>query len=343
MAIKTLVFDYRDEEKEFFGTHELENFEITFYSNSLNGETVKEIPQEVLDNTYVISVFVNSDVNENVINSFKNLRIISTRSTGVEHIDKKTADEKNIAVINVERYGAKSVAQYTFGLILALVRKIIPASNYFLSGQQENFSKNFTGRDLSTLTLGVVGTGNIGIAVCKLARAFGMKILAYDLIEKQEAVNNFDITYTGLNTLLKEADIITLHLPYTKESYRMFSSEQFKLMKNSAYLINTSRKEIVNTKDLYEAVSKGLIAGTALDVVFCKDKNFDCANLSPQADESLHCFEEEQILKELAKLPDVIITPHIAYDTQDAVDYILEVTFIAISDCIKGGNSYRIY
>lgn len=342
MAIKTLVFDYRDEEKEFFGTHELENFEITFYSNSLNDETVKEIPQEILDSTSVISVFVNSDVNENVINSFKNLRIISTRSTGIDHIDKQTADEKNIAVINVERYGTKSVAQYTFGLILALIRKIIPASNYFLSGEK-NLSENFTGRDLSTLTLGVVGTGNIGIAVCRLAGAFGMKILAYDLIEKQEAVNNFNITYTGLNTLLKESDIITLHLPYTKDSYRMFSSEQFKLMKSSAYLVNTSRKEIVNTKDLYEAVSKGLIAGTALDVVFCKDKNFDCGNLSTQAYENLQCFEEEQILKELAKLPDVIITPHIAYDTQDAVDYILEVTFIAISDCIKGGNSYRIY
>ena len=87
MAIKTLVFDYRDEEKEFFGTHELENFEITFYSNSLNDETVKEIPQEILDSTSVISVFVNSDVNENVINSFKNLRIISTRSTGIDHIE----------------------------------------------------------------------------------------------------------------------------------------------------------------------------------------------------------------------------------------------------------------
>ena len=123
----------------------------------------------------------------------------------------------------------------------------------------------------------------------------------------------------------------------------MFSSEQFKLMKNSAYLINTSRKEIVNINDLYEAVLNKLIAGTALDVVFCTDSNFDCANLSPQADESLQCIEDEQILKKLAKLPDVIITPHIAYDTQDAVDYILEVTFIAISDCIKGGNSYRIY
>lgn len=128
MAIKLLVFDFRESERDFFRSHELENFEITFFPESLNKETLKNLSSDLLEQTAVISVFVDSEVTEDVINSFKNLRIISTRSTGVEHINKKAADAKNIAVVNVEGYGARPVAQYTIGLILALVRQIIPAS-----------------------------------------------------------------------------------------------------------------------------------------------------------------------------------------------------------------------
>ena len=201
MTIKMLVFDYRDSEKNFFGTHELENFEITFYNDSLTEETIKFLPEELLDSTSVISVFVNSQVTKNVINAFKNLRIISTRSTGIDHIDKSSAEEKNISVINVEAYGAKSVAQFTIGLILTLVRNIIPASRFFLDGNID--CRDFIGRDLSELTLGIVGTGNIGFAVYKVAKAFGMKVLAYDLVQRQELkTNGHDIEYVDFNTLL---------------------------------------------------------------------------------------------------------------------------------------------
>ena len=212
MTIKMLVFDYRDSEKNFFGTHELENFEITFYNDSLTEETIKFLPEELLDSTSVISVFVNSQVTKNVIKAFKNLRIISTRSTGIDHIDKSSAEEKNISVINVEAYGTKSVAQFTIGLILTLVRNIIPASRFFLDGNID--CRDFIGRDLSELTLGIVGTGNIGFAVYKVAKAFGMKVLAYDLVQRQELkTNGHDIEYVDFNTLLKRSDIITLHLP----------------------------------------------------------------------------------------------------------------------------------
>ena len=341
MAVKMLVFDYRESEKEFFRTHELENFDITFYTESLNDDTVSELPGEDLDNTAVISVFIDSEVSEDVINSFKNLRIISTRSTGVDHINLNAAHEKNIAVVNVEAYGSRSVAQFTFGLILALVRNIIPAADFVLNPNHS--CMNFLGRDLSKFTLGVVGTGNIGAAVCKIAKSFGMKTLPYGIVEKQELINNYNIYYTDFNTLLREADIITLHLPYTGENYQMFSSEQFSIMKNTSYLINTSRGEIVSTKDLYNAVSKGAIKGAALDVVMCEHLSFKCRQLSQKLNSSLECLEEARIVQDLAKLPNVIITPHIAYETQDAVDYILNYSFIAISDIIKGGNTYRVY
>lgn len=341
MAIRLLVFDFRESEKDFFRSHELENFDITFFAESLNEQTVKNLSQELLDNTPVISVFINSEVTEEVINSFKNLRIISTRSTGIDHINKKAATAKNIAVVNVEGYGARPVAQYTMGLILALVRQIIPASN-FLKSEIRN-CKSFVGRDVSKFTIGIVGTGSIGIAVAKLSLAFGMKVLAYDIAERKDFAEKYNVKYVDFNTLLRESDIVSIHVPYTGENKDMFAFEQFSIMKNTAYLVNTSRGEIVNIKDLYNAVSKGAIKGAALDVATCEYINFGCSNIHhKEFYDNFDCVEEAKILKELIKNPNVIVTPHIAYETQDAIDYILEVTFIAISDIIKGGNSYRV-
>lgn len=341
MSIKMLVFDFRDSEEEFFKGHDLENFDITFYGESLNEETVKQLPQEALDNATVISVFINSEMTEEVINSFKNLRIISTRSTGVDHINRVAVQKKNIAVVNVEGYGSRSVAQYTMGLAIALVRHIIPAAKHV--ADKKSGCDDFVGRDLSKLTIGVVGTGAIGVAVCKLAQAFGMRILAYDIIEKQELINTTNVKYVDLTTLLRQSDIVTLHLPYTGDNLNMFTYEQFSVMKNTSYFINTSRGELVNTKELYNAVSKGAIQGAALDVVACETACFKCNRLAKKVNSSFECLEEAKYVEELVKLPQVIITPHIAYETQDAIDHILDVTFTAILDCIKGGNSYRVY
>lgn len=340
MAIKLLVFDFRESEKDFFRTHELENFDITFFTESLNSETIKNISQELLDTTAAISVFVDSEITEDVINSFKNLRIISTRSTGVDHINKKAAAAKNIAVVNVEGYGARPVAQFTIGLILTLVRQIISASNYLKS--ENRVCQSFVGRDISKFTIGIVGTGSIGIAVAKLAIAFGMKVLAYDISEKSDFATKYNVKYVDFNTLLRESDIVSIHAPYTGENKDMFAFEQFSIMKNTAYLINTSRGEIVNIKDLYNAIVKGAIKGAALDVITCEYMNFKCSNISQAPYKDFDCVEEAKILSELVKNPNVIVTPHIAYETQDAIDYILEVTFIAISDIIKGGNLYRV-
>jgi D-isomer specific 2-hydroxyacid dehydrogenase NAD-binding len=341
MSIKMLVFDFRDSEQDFFRSRDLENFDITFYSESLNEETVKQLPQEDLDNATVISVFINSELTDEVINSFKNLRIISTRSTGVDHINKLSVQSKNIAVVNVEGYGSRSVAQYTIGLMIALVRHIIPAARNVMD---KKFNcEDFVGRDLSKLTLGVVGTGAIGVGVCKLAQAFNMRILAYDINEKQELINTTNVKYVDFNTLLRESDIVSLHLPFTGDNLNMFSSEQFSIMKNTSYLINTSRGELVNTKELYNAISKGAIKGAALDVVTCEDASFKCTQFAKKMNVSFDCIEEAKIVEELVKLPQVIITPHIAYETQDAIDYILQISFIAILDCIKGGSTYRVY
>lgn len=341
MSIKMLVFDYRESERKFFGNNKFENFDITFYSESLNEDSVKNLPLEQLEHTMVVSVFIDSELTEDVINSFKNLRIISTRSTGVDHINLKAAEAKNIAVINVEGYGSKSVAQFTIGLMINLVRKIIPASCYILS-ENESCS-NFLGRDLSKLTLGVMGTGAIGSAVCKLASVFGMKVLTYDITKKHELISKYDVRYVDFDTLLKQSDILTLHMPYTGNNFHLISQKQFEMMKDTAFLINTSRGEILDTIALYNALNENKLGGAALDVVMCEQLSFKCSQFEKKLNNDLKCLEEARVVNELAKMENVIITPHIAYETQDAIDYILEISFKGILDIIKGGNQYRTY
>ena len=340
MSIKMLVFDYRESERNFFGNNKFENFDITFYSESLNEDFIKNLSQDQLNNTMVISVFIDSEVSEAVINSFKNLRIISTRSTGVDHINLKVAEEKNIAVINVEGYGSTSVAQFTIGVMIALVRKIIAASSY-VSDESRSCS-NFFFFFLSKLTIGVVGTGAIGSAVCKLAKAFGMNILTYDIAERQELKINYGVQYVDFESLLQKSDVVTLHMPYTGENFHLISEKQFNLMKNSAYIINTSRGEILDTIALYNALEMKKLAGAALDVVMCEQLSFRCGQFSKNLGYDLKCLEEAKVVKQLAKMDNVIITPHMAYETQDAIDYILEVSFKGILDSIKGGNKYRV-
>ncbi len=341
MAIKMLLFDFRESEKEFFKTYDSEIFDITFFKESLNDETVKNLTSEQLEQTYAISVFIDSEVTQNVINSFKNLRIISTRSTGIDHINHKAAVEKNIDIINVENYGAKSVAQYTMGLMIALVRNILPASNYLLKKDRQ--CSSYIGRDISKLTLGVVGTGAIGAGLCKLAVAFGMNVLAYDINKKRELENLLDVKYTNIEELLSHSDIVSLHLPYTGDNYHMFSQKQFALMKNCSYFINTSRGELVDIFALDEAIRNKKIKGAALDVVTCEEAAFKCNQFSKKLKTDLKCMKEVEIINKLAQFPNVIITPHIAYETQDAVNYLLEMSFRGILDSIKGGSTYKMF
>lgn len=339
MSINLLVFDYRDTEKAFFANNSFPNFHIKFFSESLNEQTVKNLSQEDLDSAMVISVFIDSELTGEVIDSFRNLRIISTRSTGIDHINTYAAKKRNINVINVMNYGSTSVAQYTFGLILALVRNIVYAANCAKQYNEKPIS--FMGRDISQLKIGVIGTGAIGGAVCKLAKAFGMKIYAYDLNEKQELKDTCDVEYVALDNLLQNSDIITLHLPYTGKNKNMISFRQFELMHKNSYIINTSRGEMIDTKALKYALDNNLIKGAALDVLTCENYNVKCGEFVKNMDDiPVECHEEVLITQEIIKYPNVIITPHIAYDTQESIDYILQRTFEGITDTIKGGTEY---
>lgn len=343
MTLKMLLFDYRESEKSYFEKNkkDLKNFDITFYKWSLTPDTVKKLSEEEKCNVIVISVFIDSILDREVINQFKNLRIIATRSTGVDHIDKKACEERNIMLVNVENYGSTTVAQYTLGLIIALTRNIIPAN---LSIREKKFCDyKFIGRNMGYLTLGVIGTGAIGANLCNYASAFGMKMLAYDLKPKLELVEKQNIKYVEMPELLQKSDIITLHLPYTGNNYHMLGEKEFNMMKDGVYLINTSRGELVDIKALYKYLQNGKIKGVALDVLECEDVSFKCEHLFKKiGDVGTVCFEEARLVRKMQDFPNVIITPHIAYDTQEAIDYILKISITAIKDSLTGSCEYRV-
>lgn len=335
MAIEMVLFDFREEEKAFFVNNKFPNFNFTFYEWSLTPESVKNLPDEIKDKTAIISVFTDSDVSAEVINEFKNLRIISTRSRSFDHISQNAATARNIAVINVANYGEKSVAQFTFALIFALVRKLMPASCGNFSNRLE-----LLGQDISDLSAGIVGTGAIGASVCKIAKFFNMKIYGYDIKQKQELIDKYGIEYLPLDDLLRKSDIITLHLPYTGENFYMFSEHQFDVMKEGAYFINTSSSKLVNLKSLYKAVDSGKIAGAALDFTVCAYGSPECY-MSQNPSEI--CREENKYLTLLKNKNNVIVTPHIAYDTKEAVNFILETTINKIKKAMQCGDAHGVY
>ncbi len=342
MSIKMLMFDFREEEQAYFDRENTEDFEITFFKESLTKNVVQNLPYEVRQNTTVISVFIDSKVDKEVIDEFPNLMIISTRSTGFNHIDLEEAKKQNIKVLNVENYGKTSVMQYTFGLILTIMRKI-----YVAITDMKNLNKGnskYVGRDLNNLTLGVFGTGTIGAGVCMIANAFGMKVLAYDLIKKNGLIENYNVQYVNKEDLLKNADIITLHTPYNETTYHMISEQEFNLMKKSSYLINVARGELIDTKALYQALKNKKIAGCALDVIECENSGIFCERKKNRdATECvIECEDTNSTIKKLIKMPNVLITPHIAYKTQDSIDYILKTTMISIKDNLKGGHTNKI-
>lgn len=338
MSCKMLFFDYRESEEKFFKENSFENYDIKFFKESLNESTLNLLDEEDFEKTMIISIFITSTIDKDVVSRFKNLRVISTRSTGYDHICINSCRNKNIALINVDSYGSTAVSQFTICLILMLVRNL----KKILDTKQDEsiIYQNFCGRDLNNLTLGIIGTGAIGAGICKIAYCAGMNVLAYDIRPKNELVSDCNVQYVDMETLLSNSDVVSLHLPYLVDNYHMFSSEQFEKMKDGSYFINVSRGELVDTEALLEYMKKGKFKGIGLDVVACS--GVESANEDNREKSSVSCMQISNSVQELAKFPNVIITPHIAYDTQEAVDYILKVTFESISDFLTGGHDNRV-
>lgn len=336
-----LVFDYKDTEHKFFAENIFQSYDIKFFRQSLNPETFNKLSEQEKNQTSIISIFSDSILTEDIIDGFNNLRTIAIRSSNYDNINKKMCNKRNIAVLNVPSYGKTATAEFTFGLIINLVRQIPQAIK---SVRDKTFSdKSFIGYELKNMTIGVIGTGEIGAEVCRIASAFGMKILAYDIKPKTELIDKYNIKYFSLEEILKNSDIITLHLPYTGINYHMLSKHQFEILKDGSYFINTSRGELVDTLYLKESLTSGKIRGAALDFVACQHAQTQCRKFAQQLDgSSLQCLIDSDLVRDLSKMENVIITPEIASDTKDAINHVLNEMFYALQDQIIGGNTNRV-
>ncbi len=328
--MKICIFEITEAEKEDYFVKELEGHEVTFIEDPLAEGC---IPEET--DFDIISVFVCSKVTDKVISAFPNLKHIATRSTGFDHIDTQFAKSKGITVSTVPAYGSHTVAEFAFGLILSLSRKIPAAVNRIKMGNDFDF-EGLRGFDLSEKTLGVVGTGKIGANVIRIAKGFNMKVLACDPYPNNELSKTLGFEYVSLGELLRDADIVTLHTPYLPETHHLINKENILLMKKGAFLINTSRGAVVETEALFQALTQEHIAGAALDVFEEENDLKEEAELLSNKKVSAKEFRtvvEDHILMHL---PNVIATPHMAFYTKEAEFSILETTVKNIKGFISG-------
>jgi D-lactate dehydrogenase len=281
----------------------------------------------------VLSVFIYSQLSRSLIRRLRGAKLIATRSTGFDHIDLAVCKTRKMMVSNVPAYGENTVAEHTFALILALSRNVHKAYVRTVKG---DFSlEGLQGFDLKGKTLGVVGAGRIGLHVIKMAKGFGMEVLAYDIQQNPFLSEVLGFRYVPLPELLRRADIVTLHLPYRPATHHLMNQDTFRLMKRGALLINTARGGLIETHALVEALDAGIVGGAGLDVLegeeFVKEERQVLEQDFPK--ERLITALKNHIL---LHRENVVITPHIAFDSREALQRILDTTVANIVGFLNG-------
>ncbi len=308
---------------------------LSFSSQPLTAETAEGLPD-----TEILSPFVYSRVTSDVLAHFPYLRLIATRSTGYDHIDLSYCQKRSITVCNVPAYGINTIAEHTFALILALSRKLIPSVERTRRG---DFTlEGLRGFSLAGKTLGVVGLGHIGTRVVELACAFHMHVVVHTRHPDPAKGNALGITFVDLPTLLSSSDIVTVHVPLTDETTHLVNRENVRLMKKGSYLINTSRGAIVDTEALVWALEQGILAGAGLDVleeecVLKEERQLLTAEFLKE------CNLKTQLLNHvLLTKGTVIITPHNAFNSHEALQEIIETTIENIRAFIAGKPKHLV-
>jgi D-lactate dehydrogenase len=306
-------------EQEFVKA-KLSNEEIIFHPGS-----IAEYPELTDPDAEVICNFVETKIGEAEMSRFPALKLIATRSTGFDHIDLAAAKARGITVANVPFYGENTVAEFAFALLLALSRRIIEAD--MRVKETGTFStKDLRGFDLAGKTIGVVGTGHIGAHSIKMANGFGMNVIGFDAYPNADLAQKLNFKYLPLEELLATSDIITIHVPYNAQTHHLINKENIGTIKKGAYLINTARGAVVETDAIIEALKNGTLAGAGLDVLEEEgDLSDELALLTaphPKEEELKIALENHYLIDH----PRVIVTPHNAFDTTEAIERILDAT-----------------
>lgn len=307
-----------EEWEESFLKKKLADHTLTFDTNPLTGTS------QNLKDIEVASVFIYSEITKEVLDKMPQLKMVITRSTGYDHIDIKACQEKGIVVTNVPEYGTQTVAEHTFALLLALSRKLIPSiertrkSDFTLDGLR--------GFDLYKKTIGVVGAGNIGQAVIRIARGFGMDVLVFSRHQNIELAKSLGFMYVDLTHLYQVSDIITFHVPLTPETTHMISKETLPKLKKGVVILNTARGGILETEAILMGLEQGIITGAGIDVL--EEECFVKEERQLLTDQFIkECDLKTQLLNHVLVTKDnVLVTPHNAFNSHEALQRILDVT-----------------
>lgn len=281
----------------------------------------------------IVSTFIRSDLSKETMQQLPNLRGIATRSTGFDHIDVAYAKSRSIRVCNVPEYGSNTVAEHTFALILTLTRRILPS---VLQLRNPDFQHtDITGMDLAGKTIGIVGLGKIGLRVVRMARGFGMNVLVCNRTHRSGLDKEEGFTYTELDELLKVSDIVSLHLAHSPETHHIINTSNVSQMKKGSYLINTARGPLIQTEAIMYGLQTGILSGVGLDVLEQeKDVTDEVVMMYPE----LHQDEELKALLQnyiLLRHPRVVITPHNAFNSHEALDRIAHTSVANVNGLLS--------
>ena len=317
--MKITFFELKDWEREYFQKELEESHQLQFFDHPLESSFISEIKE-----TEALVIFIYSRIDKTVLDGLPNLKFITTMSTGYDHIDVEECKRRNIVVSNVAGYGEITVAEHTFSLILALSRRIVESVNRVRSGQ---FSpEGLTGFDLHGKKIGIIGMGSIGISVAKIAKGFGMWVVGYKRSPDTELENELGIKIsTDLDEVLSMSDIISLHIPYSAQNHHFINAEKIEKMKDGAIIINTARGGLIDSAALLDGLTKGKLRGAGLDVLEEEPLlQEETALLSRE-------FQKEQLLNiledhMLCNLVNVVVTPHNAFNSKEALELIVRTT-----------------
>ena len=320
--MRITFFSTQSYDREFFNQHNASfNYELDFLEAPLDKTTA-----DLTKQSDAICVFVNDKVDATVIEKLaaNGVKIIALRCAGFNNVDLGAAKEHNIHVCRVPAYSPEAVAEHAVAMILTLNRKTHKAYNRV---REQNFSLNgLLGFDLHGKTIGVIGTGNIGQAFCKIMTGFGCRVLAFDVIANTE-MQKLGVEYLPLVDLLPQCDIVSLHCPLNEQTMHLVNSDTIYMMKKGSMLINTSRGGLVDTAAIISALKTGQLLHVGIDVYEQEEKLF-FRDLSGS-------IIKDDLISRLMSFQNVLITAHQGFFTKEALDEIAETTFANIAQLIK--------
>lgn len=327
--MKIVYFSREDWEQDYVKGKLLAD-SITFFKGTMQDYSTYEDEE-----AEVISVFVKSYVGKEEMDRFPRLKFIAARSTGFDHIDIEEAEKRGIVVSNVPFYGANTVAEHTFALLLSISRRIYESYNRVVKDGVFS-SKGLRGFDLKGKTIGIIGTGSIGSYSIRIAKGFGMNIIAFDVNRNEELSEKLGFRYVDFDELLSSSDFISLHAPENKHTHHMINMGNIEKIKNGAYLINTSRGALVETRAIIFALEKGILAGAGLDVLEEEGYMDDDTQLIVEEHPNPESLQTLLANQYLIDHPRVLITPHNAFNTKEAFERIVDTTINNIHSFEKG-------